>query len=99
MADHDDKICTPTGEEDTLLTFPCEFPIKVMGRNTEEFEADVLRVVNQHVENLAEGAIKMRASGKANFVSITVTITAHSKQQIDNIYLGLNACETVLMCL
>jgi putative lipoic acid-binding regulatory protein len=60
---------------------------------------DVLKVVRLHVDNLAENAIKTRPSGKGNYISITVTINAHSKQQIDNIYLGLNACESVLMCL
>ncbi|MDH5571786.1 MAG: DUF493 domain-containing protein [Gammaproteobacteria bacterium] len=85
--------------EETLFEFPCEFPIKVMGQNTEAFEIDVLTVINQHVDNLPEGAITSRPSGKGNYISITITITAHSKQQLDNIYLSLNACETVMMCL
>lgn len=86
-------------EEETLLTFPCDFPIKVMGKNTTQFEIDVRRVVDEHVESISADAFQSRTSGKGNYVSITITITAHSKQQIDNIYLGLNACETVLMCL
>ena len=85
--------------EETLFEFPCEFPIKVMGQSTLAFEADVITVINRHVENLPEGAIKSRPSGKGNYLSITITITAHSKQQLDNIYLDLNACETVMMCL
>jgi len=67
--------------------------------STGAFEADVITGNNRHVVNLPEGAIKSRPSGKGNYVAITITITAHSKQQLDNIYLELNACETVMMCL
>jgi len=85
--------------EDTLFEFPCEFPLKVMGRNIPELEGIVLEIVNRHVDNLAEGAVKTRDSGKGKFISITVTFEAQSKPQLDNLYRELHAHEHVLMLL
>jgi len=86
-------------QPDTLLEFPCQFPIKVFGENHQDFEAVVIEIVNRHCTNLSEGAVKSRQSSKGNFMSMTVTIEAHSKQQIDAIYLELTAHSMVKMAL
>jgi len=70
-----------------------------MGRCDCELESLVVEVVNRHVTNLAENAVSTRPSGKGNFMSVTVTITATSREQIDNIYLELTARDEVLMAL
>lgn len=88
-----------TEEADTLFNFPCEFPIKIMGRCDCELETLVLDVINRHVPDLAENAVQTRPSGKGNFISVTVTIMATSREQLDNIYLELTAREEVLMAL
>jgi len=85
--------------KDTLFEFPCEFPLKVMGRNIAEFEGIVVEIVNRHVDNLSENAVKKRDSGNGKFVSITVTFQAQSKEQLDNLYRELHAHEHVLMLL
>jgi len=85
--------------KDTLFEFPCEFPLKVMGRNITEFEGIVLEIVNKHVKNIGENALKKRDSGNGKFISITVTFEAQSKQQLDNLYRELHAHEHVLMLL
>ncbi|MDT8281352.1 MAG: DUF493 domain-containing protein [Gammaproteobacteria bacterium] len=86
-------------EGQTLLEFPCEFPIKAMGLACDELEIAVIEIVNRHVENLCEGSLKMRPSKTGKYVSITVTVTAHSKAQLDAIYMDLTACEHVTMAL
>lgn len=86
-------------EKETLLEFPCHFPIKAFGKSGETLEVAVLEIVNRHVDSLAEGAIKMNSSKNAKYTSITVTIHATSKQQIDSIYMDLTACEHVVMAL
>ena len=85
--------------EESLLTFPCEFPIKVMGRSSKTFETDVVAIVRKHVPDLPDSAVSSRPSGKGNFIAITIRIIATSKEQLDNIYLELNAHESVLMTL
>jgi len=86
-------------EGETLLQFPCEFPIKAMGLSCDAFEIAVLEIINRHVDDLAEDALRMRPSKNGKYTSITITITARSKQQIDNIYLDLTACEHVSIAL
>jgi uncharacterized protein len=86
-------------KEESLLTFPCEFPIKVMGRSSETFETEVVGIVRKHVPDLSEGAVTRRGSGKGNYIAVTVIVTATSKEQLDNIYLELSAHEDVMMTL
>ncbi len=88
-----------TNEEETLFEFPCEFPLKVMGRDQAEFENHVMTIVSRHVEMTAILHSKCCPSSKGNFVSVTVTIHAQSKQQLDNLYIELNASDSVLMTL
>ena len=88
-----------TTETDELFNFPCEFPIKIMGRCDCELETLVVDIVNKHIEEEAGNNITARPSGKGNFISITVIIKAHSREQLDNIYLELTAREEVLMAL
>jgi len=85
--------------EESLLTFPCEFPIKVMGRSSETFETEVVGIVRKHAPDLSRNAVTSRTSGKGNYVAITVIVTATSKEQLDNIYLELNAHKAVMMTL
>ena len=86
-------------KEESLLTFPCEFPIKVMGRSSETFETEVVGIVRKHAPDLSEDAVTSRASGKGNYIAVTVIVTATSKEQLDHIYLELNAHEDVMMTL
>jgi len=86
-------------EQETLFKFPCEFPIKAMGKAGDELEIAVLEIINRHVEDLAEGAVKFNQSRNGKFTSITITFTAHSKDHLDKIYIDLTACDHVLYCL
>lgn len=88
-----------TKESDELFDFPCDFPIKIMGRCDCELETLVVEVINRHVSDLAENAVTTRPSGKGNFISVTVIVKATSREQLDNIYRELTAREEVLMAL
>jgi putative lipoic acid-binding regulatory protein len=84
---------------ETLLEFPCDFPIKAMGLACDELEIAVIEIINRHVEYLAEDALKMRPSKTGKYTAITITITASSKEQLDAIYIDLTACEHVSIAL
>ena len=86
-------------DEETLFEFPCDFPIKAMGKSGPELETAVLEIINRHVDDLPEGAVKIMASKGGNFTSITVTVTAQSKAHLDGIYLELTSCEHVLFAI
>lgn len=87
------------GEVETLFEFPCQFPVKAMGPNCDEMEAAVLGILRRHVDDITEGAVTIRPSKKGNYTAITVMITAHSKKQLDAIYMELSACEHVSIAL
>jgi len=84
-------------DQKSTISFPCKFPIKVMGPATEEFERAVLTIIRQHVTNITEGALKANTSKKGNYLALTITIQAQSKEQLDNIYRDLTAHELVIM--
>lgn len=86
-------------DRDTLLEFPCQFPIKAMGKNSDDFEALVVSLVRKHCPDLSEGAVVSRDSKGGNYLSVTITVTATSREQLDNIYHELTACEQVMMAL
>lgn len=86
-------------EEETLFEFPCQFPIKAMGKNTLELDILVVEIVRRHVPDINEGAVKTRPSKDGNFLAVTVFIEATSKQQIDAIYMDLTAHPDVLVAL
>ena len=85
--------------DETLLEFPCDFPIKMMGRDTGEFHATVRSLVEKHTGPLDDERIQSALSRKGNFVSITVTVSAQSQEQLDAIYRDATAHDDVLMAL
>ena len=85
--------------EESAIEFPCEFPIKMMGRDTPEFHATTRVLIENHVGPIADEAIQLNVSSKGNFVSVTVTITATSQQQLDAIYRDVSGHDDVLLAL
>ena len=88
-----------SNEEESPLKFPCEFPIKAMGKSDCNLDTIVVEIVRRHAPDLGEGAIKTRASANGNYISVTVTVHATSRKQLDAIYQDLVDCESVIMAL
>jgi uncharacterized protein len=84
---------------DSLLAFPCEFPIKVFGKADLEFQAIALEIIRKHVPSLGEAAVHERYSRDQHYLSLTVTIEATSQEQLDAIYRELSADSRILMVL
>ena len=84
---------------DTLLEFPCQFPIKAMGKSREDFDAIVVEIVRRHVSDIREGAVTSRPSRAGTYTAVTVVIEASSREQLDAIYQGLTDSPDVLMAL
>lgn len=75
--------------EETLLEFPCQFPIKAMGKHSEELEITVIEIVSRHAPETHKHTVKSNPSKDGNYLAITITIEATSKQQLDAIYQDL----------
>jgi putative lipoic acid-binding regulatory protein len=85
--------------ETSLLEFPCDFPIKVMGHDREGFYEVARSIVEQHAGAVDDAAIRTAASRNGRFVSMTITIRASSQKQLDDIYMDLSAHKDVLVAL
>jgi len=77
--------------DDTLLEFPCDFPLKIMGRTQEGFAQAIAAIVQKHAPGFDPGGIGMRPSKAGNYLSLTCTIRATSKLQLDALYSELSA--------
>lgn len=86
-------------KDEPLLKFPCEFNLKVMGYNDEEFKPAVLSIFRQQKINLREDSINIKPSSNHKYLSMTITFTAKSKKQLDKLYQALHDCSKVVMTL
>jgi hypothetical protein len=77
-------------DDETLLRFPCAFPIKAMGRSEHGIETIVGEIIERHAPDTDPGALRSRPSRNGNWVSVTVVIEARSKRQLDAIYRDLS---------
>jgi putative lipoic acid-binding regulatory protein len=86
-------------EPETLLEFPCSFPIKIMGRTEDSFANAMLEVVLRHAPDFDSATLVMKASSGNKYLSLTCTINATSKQQLDDLYREITAHPMVVMAL
>ena len=73
------------GNEEKILEFPCEFPLKIMGRDEAAFRDAAITIVEAHAGPIPEDAVRSRSSRDGNFLALTVTIFATSREQLDAI--------------
>ncbi len=83
----------------SVFVFPCAFPIKAIGRSSADFQDTVVSIIRRHVPDLDERAVTSRVSGQGNYVSISATFTAHSREQLDALYVELSGHDQVLWVL
>lgn len=86
-------------DKDTLFEFPCAYPLKVMGKRDDDFRSLVLGIVQKHVGDIEIDRIVERPSKDGNYLSLTVTFEARSKDQLDSLYRELTSCHRVLVAL
>jgi len=77
--------------DDSLITYPCDFPIKIMGVTQDDFAQTIADVVLLHDPEFDADKMEMRPSSKGNYLSLTVTVRATSREQLDNLYRTLSS--------
>ncbi|MDX8382938.1 MAG: DUF493 domain-containing protein [Ghiorsea sp.] len=85
--------------EETLMTFPCSFPFKVMGINHADFQSNMLLIIAKHIPNMGTPSITSKPSKTGKYAALTVTFTAESKAQLDSLYQEIHAHPDVRMVL
>lgn len=91
----------PGAEPESVLKFPCEFPLKIIGDHSleDDFEVFVLPIVVRHVPYLDQGQVTRRLSSEGKYLAVTVTFIAESRRQLDDLYRELSSHKRVRMLL
>jgi len=76
---------------ETLIEFPCDFPLKIMGATDAGFAQAIVEVVLKHAPDFDPASVEMRPSKAGNYLSLTCTIRAVSQAQLDALYRELTA--------
>ncbi len=90
---------TDDPRRESLLEFPCEFPVKAMGRADQPVRAVFERIVAEHVPQGHVLSWDEKPSGKGNFIAVTVCIQASDQDQLDRIYHALTDAPEILVAL
>ena len=83
----------------SAFEFPCNVPVKVLGRNEDSFRQAVLAIVKTYFPEFGEADLAERSSREDRFLSLTLTVWVENRSQIDALYTELSSHEAVLVVL
>ena len=75
--------------KESLIEFPCDFPIKVMGKTHPEFQDTIVAVLREFDGGFDVATIETRPSSGGNYTGLTVTVRALNREHLDDIYRAL----------
>lgn len=88
-----------SGPDSSLIEYPCDFPLKILGRTEPGFAQAVLAVVKQHAPDFDDASLTMKTSKQGKYLSVTCVIRASSREQLDALYQALCDHPMVVMVL
>lgn len=86
-------------QQPSLLEFPCDFILKIIGRNQLGFDSLILDIVQNHYPKIDANAVKFTPSASANYLSISVTVPAQNQAELDALYRKLSSIPEVITVL
>lgn len=90
---------TMAEEQPSLIEYPCDFPIKIMGKSQADFTQNVLEIVKHHAPDFDDATMETKISKNGTYTSITCTINATSRSQLDALYQALSDNPLISMTL
>ena len=82
---------TPADVQESLIEYPSDFPIKIMGVMQDDFAQAMVELVSLHDPEFHAGKMDMRPSSKGTYLALTATVHATSREQLDNLYRALSS--------
>ena len=82
-----------------LIEYPSQFPLKVFGKPSAEFESTVVSLVRARVPQAEHIEVRRRDSRNGKYLALTLTFTVYTQQQLEDIYRDLHECDQVVMSL
>ncbi|HTX78566.1 MAG TPA: DUF493 domain-containing protein [Longilinea sp.] len=86
-------------ESKPVIQFPCDFPLKVIGHNADDFESFVVEIVRRHVPELDAAVVNTKPSSGGKYLSVSMKFIADSREQMDALYEELSRHERVVWIL
>lgn len=86
-------------KEESLIQFPCDFTLKIMGKTEGDFEKCAIDIIKKHFPKTDDDKIQKRFSKDNHYLSLSITVYAHSKMQLDAVYQELSSTKEILMVL
>lgn len=86
-------------DQESLIQFPCDFPIKIVGANSDEFIQEIKNIALRHFPDLTDDAMKHKVSAQNNYLAITLTVHALNKEMLDAFYREVSSNPQVKMVL
>ncbi len=80
----------PIPPEQSLIEYPSLFPIKVMGAHVDGFVDAMVAIARQFDAQLDASTVVTRPSKAGNYLGVTITVTATSREQLDELYRTLS---------
>ena len=90
---------TPDNPQAEGLTFPCEYPVKAMGANNDNFRDEIYQCIKQHAPEVSKESVQVKTSKNDRYLSVTVLVYAQSRDHLINIYQDLRALDSVVWTL
>jgi uncharacterized protein len=84
---------------ETLIEFPCDFPIKIMGETQSDFTTEITKTIQALIPSFDASGIEMRGSSGGKYISLTCNVYVTSKPQLDDIYRALTSHKMVKVVL
>ena len=88
-----------TENQDSIIEFPCDFPIKVIGRSSTRLSELILSIIRQHIDDFLAESMCSKKSGQGRYTSVTITVRVSSKNILDAIYKDLSSNPEIIMVL
>lgn len=77
--------------KDTLIEYPSQFPIKVMGEHTDDLAHSITQIAEEFDPSFDASTVELRPSSTGKYLGVTITVTATSREQLDNLYRALTS--------
>lgn len=88
-----------THEKKTFMTFPCDFPLKIIGKNTPTFQLEIEQIIRKHFSVLEEVSLTHQTSAQGHYFSLTATIRVYNQETLDALYIELTQHPDIKMVL
>ncbi|MCA0403116.1 MAG: DUF493 domain-containing protein [Proteobacteria bacterium] len=86
-------------DQQSLIQFPCDFPLKIIGKKTDSFANDIIAISEKHFPNLDKNKIIFHESQKGNYIALTIVVHTTSQDELDALYQDLTKHPDIKMVL